>query len=451
MNGAAAAGSKPLLRASFQWPLAAGAALLAATGALAALRLTGTSSVAPAAAVAGAGAVLWLLAHPRWLTPAFIALTWSLLEGAGIAGLSSAATRGSYVLGAVALFMLARRRPAAALALFCAAAVALPMVASGLIAGGLPKHAISDLLFIAIPAVLLAGDRDLDRTALALVVLGVALSIGAVYSVRAHPTALFPLDQAADPLHRVTPRAAGPFGESNFFALSLAVIVPFATHLISSGGWRRLLGSLALPMLLAGLLSTGSRGGLIAGGLALLVSIGLAARRTARPALLLGGLAAAAVVAVAATTLFAAQIQDAQSRTLTGRATENRVALAMFADHPLLGVGPGNFPIFYRDYSRRIGDDARVLREPHSLALEIAAEQGAAGLLGWLVMIVALIGYALRRGVARRPAGRTLLLALATYATGSLFLHGSALRLAYLLIGMLIAVAANCVREGQQR
>ena len=445
-----AAGAKSLPRASFQWPLAAGAALLAATGALAALRLTGNASVPPAAAVATAGVGVWLVAHPRWVVPAFIALTWSLLEGVGISGLSSAATRGSYVLGAVALVILARRRPAAGMALLCAAAVALPMVASGLLAGGLPKHAVSDLLFIAIPAVLLAGDRDLDRAALALVVLGIVLSIGAVYSVRAHPTAFFPLDQAANPVHPVTPRAAGPFGESNFFALSLAVVVPFAAHLIAGGGWRRLVGVLALPVLLAGLLSTGSRGGLIAAGLALVVS-GLAARSTVRPALLLGGLAAAVVAVLAGTSLFGAQVQDAQSRTVSGRATENQVALAMLADHPLLGVGPGNYPTFYRDYSRRIGNDARVQREPHSLPLEIAAEQGAAGLLGWLVMIVGLVGYALRRGVARRPAGRTVLLALATYATGSLFLHGSALRLAYLLIGMLIAVAADSSREGQQR
>jgi O-antigen ligase len=435
-------------RARSQPLLAAGAALLAAAAALAALRLTRTSSVPPAAVVAGAAAGVWLLGHPRWVVPAFVALTWSLLEGVGIAGLSSAATRSSYALGAVALVILGRRREAGGMVLLCAAAVGLPMVASSLIAGGIPKHAISDLLFIAIPALLIAGDRDLDRAALALVLLGIFLSIGAVYSVRAHPTTLFPLDQAVDPRHPVPPRAAGPFGESNFFALSLAVLVPFAIHLVAGGGWRRLVGVLAVPLLLAGVLSTGSRGALIAAGLALVVS-GLAARRTARPALLLGALAVTVVALAAGTSVFSAQIQDAQSRTLDGRATENKIALAMFADHPLLGVGPGNYPAFYRDYARRIGNDARVLREPHSLPLEIAAEQGVAGLLGWLVMIVALVGYALRRGVQRRPAGRTLLLALATYGTGSLFLHGSALRLAYLLIGMLIAVAASRDREGE--
>jgi O-antigen ligase len=183
---------------------------------------------------------------------------------------------------------------------------------------------------------------------------------------------------------------------------------------------------------------------LIAGGLALVVS-GLAARRSAgaRPALLLAAVAAAVLIVIAASSLFSAQLKDAQSRTLDGRATENAVALAMFGDHPLLGVGPGNYPKLYRDYSRRLGNDTRVLREPHSLPLEIASEQGAAGLFGWLAAIVGLVAYALRRGVHRRPAGRTVLLALATYATGSLFLHGSALRLVYLLIGMLIALAAS--------
>jgi O-antigen ligase len=451
MTSAAATPPQPSTdRTAFQPVLAAGIALLAAAGALTALRLTGSSRVPAAAVVAGGAAAVWLLGHPRWLVPVFIALTWSLLEGSGITGLSSAATRSSYLLGAVALVAFPRNRQAGLMAILCAAAIGIPMIASGLVAGSLPKHAVSDLVFIAIPALLIAGDRDVDRAALALTVLGIGLSIGAIYSVRVHPTGLFPLDQApttAGPA--ITPRAAGPFGESNFFALSLAVLVPFAVHVVPSGSWRRLLGLVALPLLLAGLLSTGSRGGLIAAAVALVVS-GLAARRTARPAVLAGALVTAVVVIAAGVSLFSAQLQDAQSRTLDGRSTENKIALAMFADHPLLGVGPGNYPTFYRDYARRIGNDARDLREPHSLPLEIAAEQGVAGLLGWAAMLVALVGYALRRRVHRRPAGRTLLIALATYATGSLFLHGSVMRLAYLLIGMLIALA-GASREAQLR
>jgi O-antigen ligase len=451
MKPGAAAPTSALPRRLGATPLiAVGVALLSAAGGLAALRIASSASVAPAVALAGAAAAVWVLAHPRWVVPLFVALTWSLAEGSGISGLASAATRGSYLLGGVALLVIARRREALAVVLVTAAAIGLPLVAAGMAAGGLPSHAVSDLLFIAIPALLIAADRDLDRTAVALTVLGIVLAIGAVYSVRGHPSALFQLDQAPNPLHPITPRAAGPFGESNFFALSLAVIVPFAVHVVAGGGRRRWLGVVALPVLLAGILATGSRGGLIAAGLALVISAGVARPGRARsPAALLAIIASVIAALVLGTSLFSAQIQDAQARTLSGRATENRIALAMFADHPLLGVGPGRYPVLYRDYSRKLGNDARTLREPHSLPLEIAAEQGAAGLLGWLVAGLAVCGYALRRGVHRRASGRTLLTALATYGAGSLFLHGSALRLVYMLFGLLIAVAA--VGEATER
>src|SRR5206468_863211 len=116
-------------------------------------------------------------------------------------------------------------------------------------------------------------------------------------------------------------------------------------------------------------------------------------------------------------------------RTVAGRLTENRIAVAMFRDRPLLGVGPGRYRERYRDYARRIGNDVRPVREAHSLPLQIAAEQGLIGLLGWMSAALAIAATALRRRVFDHLAGRALGAALATYATGSLFLHGSQLRL----------------------
>ena len=37
------------------------------------------------------------------------------------------------------------------------------------------------------------------------------------------------------------------------------------------------------------------------------------------------------------------------------RATEGIAALLVFADHPLIGVGPGRFPSYYRLYADDIG------------------------------------------------------------------------------------------------
>jgi O-antigen ligase len=119
----------------------------------------------------------------------------------------------------------------------------------------------------------------------------------------------------------------------------------------------------------------------------------------------------------------------------------------MFADHPLVGVGPSTYPLLYRDYTRRIGNDPRVDREPHSLPLQIAAEQGLAGILGWIGLLVLIVRLTIAHRVWTTRVGLTLLVSLGTYAFGSLFLHGSQLRVPYMLVGALIAVAWATDRE----
>jgi O-antigen ligase len=72
-------------------------------------------------------------------------------------------------------------------------------------------------------------------------------------------------------------------------------------------------------------------------------------------------------------------------QSLVGRFVMGRVALAMFADHPAIGVGTGNFDLISPDYQRRMG--VAVLRRlgAHDLYLEIAAESGLLGLASWLL------------------------------------------------------------------
>ena len=77
------------------------------------------------------------------------------------------------------------------------------------------------------------------------------------------------------------------------------------------------------------------------------------------------------------------QIYDSSFR---GRMSENIAAWQMFLDHPVLGVGLGNFEIEYQNYSRQIGlDSRRVTRSPSSLYLEILAEQGVVGVLVFIM------------------------------------------------------------------
>jgi O-antigen ligase len=68
-----------------------------------------------------------------------------------------------------------------------------------------------------------------------------------------------------------------------------------------------------------------------------------------------------------------------------------RESLAMLKDHPVLGVGAGNWRIlvqkygFYRDYKRGAGTDAPD--RAHNVYLQVALKRGARpGLIpGWLV------------------------------------------------------------------
>src|SRR5581483_3426456 len=83
-----------------------------------------------------------------------------------------------------------------------------------------------------------------------------------------------------------------------------------------------------------------------------------------------------------------------------------RVALEMFLDSPLVGVGAGNYPLLYPEYSRDLGVVA-VASEfyPHNLYLQVAAETGTLGLLTFLPAVIGpLVG--LER--VRRQAGQLL-------------------------------------------
>src|SRR5262249_54425105 len=100
-----------------------------------------------------------------------------------------------------------------------------------------------------------------------------------------------------------------------------------------------------------------------------------------------------------------------------GRITEMVTAALVFADHPLLGVGPGMFERHYVEYARIAGGRVRShTREAHSLLLGIAAEHGVFGLAAFL----GLFSVSLRDLYRARLRWRGLRPDLAHAATGLL-------------------------------
>ena len=79
-----------------------------------------------------------------------------------------------------------------------------------------------------------------------------------------------------------------------------------------------------------------------------------------------------------------------------------RVALDLFADHPIAGVGADNF---FQDYLQR-GDSDETPRNPHNLALRTLAQTGIVGTLLLLTAFARRAGRGVAGDARRRPAGR---------------------------------------------
>jgi O-antigen ligase len=123
-----------------------------------------------------------------------------------------------------------------------------------------------------------------------------------------------------------------------------------------------------------------------------------------------------------------------------------RVALLELSDHPLTGVGEGNYPFDY--YVERRTD--RNLSTPHSLPFELLAEKGLVGVLAFLAFLVAIVAAVGRRWRAADPPTRWAasgLLAGAAVVFGQstvdwIWLIPGLMGLAFLLLGLGVAALA---------
>lgn len=136
------------------------------------------------------------------------------------------------------------------------------------------------------------------------------------------------------------------------------------------------------------------------------------------------------------------------SNSLRGRTSENLAAVQMWADHPLVGVGPDNFEVHYQDYSAAIGLDQRAQqRGAHNLYLEAFAELGLLGGAAFLTLIWLSVSGAwrLRSRLPGRDAllGEGIALALCAFLICALTLHSAYARYEWIFLGL--GLAAGCL------
>ncbi|MCI0395965.1 MAG: O-antigen ligase family protein [Chloroflexi bacterium] len=263
------------------------------------------------------------------------------------------------------------------------------------------------------------------------------------------------------------PRLAGAIGEQNRFAQILLMLVPLG--LFRFWGERslllRLLALLVTAVIGVGVILTFSRG--VAVGFLLLLVI-IAFMRLIKPyqiiAVLLVAFLLLALLPQYGTRLASLQSllalfsdeDSLEDGSIEGRTTEMLAAALVFADHPLIGVGPGMFKYYSTEYGNRINPGIlEGTREAHSLYLGVAADNGFLGLVSFLAIVTVTLFNLLRarRQLARsRPelanlAG-TFALAIVAYLTTGLFLHLSYAR--YFWLMMALAGAAGAIARAAQ-
>jgi O-antigen ligase len=252
-------------------------------------------------------------------------------------------------------------------------------------------------------------------------------------------------------------RISGPIGDPNFYAQLLVMLTPLALDraMAEPRRSRRLAAWGAVGAMAASIVFTFSRGGVLALGVVVLLML---LRRPAR----WRSLAALALAAALAVPFLPSgyldrltalgQVGTVESTTdvsIRGRTAEAGAGWGMFVDHPLTGVGLGNYSGHYQEYARALGIEVkRVDREPHNLLLEVAAETGLPGLIAFSAMVGgafwALATARRRWRAAAREAEVGLAYAIGVSLAGwlatSAFLHLDFARPLWLLLGIAFAL-----------
>jgi O-antigen ligase len=159
-------------------------------------------------------------------------------------------------------------------------------------------------------------------------------------------------------------------------------------------------------------------------------------------------LASLANVAGLATQAGGPGLGEADSST-QGRITEMVAGVLIFADHPVIGVGPEMYRRHYPDYARVAGGRVRPnSREAHSLPIHMGAEHGAVGLALFAAIFWVTIRDLLRarRHLATSRPNQLLatgvLLAVVAFLATSVFLHASFIRYQWFLLALAARRAA---------
>ena len=244
------------------------------------------------------------------------------------------------------------------------------------------------------------------------------------------------------------------FYDANDFAVLAVTAMPLALYFLHSRrtARARALAMMALIVLIVGFVRSGSRGGFLA---LLAVAAFVLFRYSAIP--LRHRVAATALGAVILTAIASSQYwtqmntifsdADYNWTSETGRTQIWGRAVGYMLQHPLLGVGPGNFQAAEGILSpfaerQQYGVGVRW-NAAHNTYLQVGAELGIVGLVCFIAILGAAFG-ALRRARARDRASREINQALTAsligFVVGAFFLSLAYYDMLYALIALAVGL-----------
>lgn len=251
---------------------------------------------------------------------------------------------------------------------------------------------------------------------------------------------------AGDAMRSAGPLNPNPFGQ----VLATSAVLAFYLARIQTRAPARALAATVSFLCVAGVVYTQSRAALVA---LAVVAFAIGVLHRVRLPVLAGATCAAIALGSLVIPHSLAQRVDAltdgtkanasfrDNNSLRGRTSENLAALQMWADHPLVGVGPDNFELHYQSYSEEIGIDTRAeARGAHNLYLESLAETGVLGATAFLGIVgLALTGaWRARARFEGRDAllGEGLAVALGAFLICALTLHSAYARYEWIFLGL---------------
>jgi putative inorganic carbon (HCO3(-)) transporter len=263
------------------------------------------------------------------------------------------------------------------------------------------------------------------------------------------------------------PRAAGPpVSDPNFYARILLMTIPLSVSMafIEKRPRWRFAYAAAAAITTAATLVTYSRGAMLT--LAVMAALLALALRVKLRHIALAGVAGIIVLLMlpASITKRLGTIEALLPEHNTGAAYDSSLAqrelltmsgVAMFEEHPWLGVGAGHYAWYFPQFSEQVGSswidyvETGVDRYPHSFYVEVACETGLLGLsMIFSAVLAAFFTLYMTHAQLRHDGDRehamlaaALAVAIAGYLIASVFLHETHLRYIALYFGFVIAMA----------